>query len=453
MKLIAQGSYTLQIYWKGDPGVENFMIKHTNEENLTHWKKTLQKQRESFQRPEGRGRGSGGGAPTGFLWMAGAEATENIDRVRYTADSDDDDDDAQTLVNGSNMSLRSFSGSTLRSRSGTNENLPTPSQSYSRPPPQRYPPPGHTPPLTLNTNPAHYNITNSPGNQDSYFSPIETPQLTSRASSSSSQQYPFPRYPNPPSVYGDDPNRYTPPNMSRSSSREGSSLHQTQYQAYQSRQAMQRPSLPGMQNSGTAAAAAAAQNRMRSASSPNIHHVPNPSNLARNSPGGIIPPVPSVPNTYIPYSPAVSVGVNRSDTGSPTSPNLPPHMMPPIARTQSPGGHPSIGTPVNGASRGPNSQVKVKIHYNDDKLAIIVPYNIAYSQLMDRIERKVRICGSGPDIDRNAPIRIRYQDEDGDFISMHSDDDVQMAFDVSCEAGSSDGNGTCGAITLYVTAG
>ena len=100
---------------------------------------------------------------------------------------------------------------------------------------------------------------------------------------------------------------------------------------------------------------------------------------------------------------------------------------------------------------GGRGQVKVKIHYNNDKLAIIVPYSIAYAQLIDRIERKVRICGVGPELSPSAPIRIRYQDEDGDYISMNSDDDVQMAFDVAgCEGNQRDLGGT---VTLYVQVG
>ena len=43
-------------------------------------------------------------------------------------------------------------------------------------------------------------------------------------------------------------------------------------------------------------------------------------------------------------------------------------------------------------------------------------------------------------------MRIRYRDEDGDFISMNGDEDVQMAFD----AGVEEGGGTVGGVVLYV---
>jgi cell division control protein 24 len=99
------------------------------------------------------------------------------------------------------------------------------------------------------------------------------------------------------------------------------------------------------------------------------------------------------------------------------------------------------------------SQIKIKINYNGDKLAMVVPYSIPYAQLLDRIERKVRIAGNGPEVSPTAPVRIRYQDEDGDFISMNSDDDVLMAFDIAYEGAVKDSQGTFGAVTLYVQVG
>jgi cell division control protein 24 len=110
---------------------------------------------------------------------------------------------------------------------------------------------------------------------------------------------------------------------------------------------------------------------------------------------------------------------------------------------------PRLNGGINGTSKS-QSQVKLKVNYGNDKFVIIVPYNIAYAQLMDRIERKVKICGSGPDISPGANIKIRYQDEDGDYISMNSDDDVQMAFDVSGEPGQNDSAGITGVVTLFV---
>lgn len=474
-KLTHIGNYTLQIYWKGDPGVENFVIKHNNEEGLNQWKNALQKQRELYKKEEeaNRGRSSGQSVATQFVWMQ----TNDSEPAIRTPDGSDDEDDLQLPGTGHvdgyasqytvSMS-RNASSTSLRSRSATNERMP---QQMQPPPPAvptvmdthrglpRFPHPAlaHAPPLTLNTNAGLGSGSHSPERNASYFSPTAETPMTARTSSSSAQ-YPFPRQPTPNGMQYDDPNRYTPPNMSRTSSREGAALTPTN--AYQSaNRGMQRPSLPGMAN---APPATQQQIRMRSASSPNIHHLP----VQTRSPGGTIPavpPVPSMPQGYVPYT-GGPAKINRSNNNSPTSPGLPIQGTRPLSPTGSAEMQlplqdlSSINgsmTPLNGggAARSTQSQVKVKIHYNNDKLAIIVPYSIRYSQLMDRVERKVRMCTNGPEFGPSIPIRIRYQDEDGDYISMNSDDDVQMAFDVACDPAQKDSTGTCGAITLYVQVG
>jgi cell division control protein 24 len=422
------------------------MIKHTNEENLNHWKKMLQRQRELFSRADTPGRGRSGTASTQFAWMAAA-GPEDPSHGQSNAEISDEDDDA-TLAeeNGrySGITLassRNGSSTSLRSRPNTNESMPQ-SQPNGYLPRQasgaRFPI-MHMPPLTLNTNPAIQNLGNSPDrNNSSYFSPVETPKLNGRTSATPGQGYPFPRHAS--TNYYEEPSHFTPPSMSRTSSREGvpAPTSYAAYQgssAYQNGQRLQRPSLPGMAST-IQQAPATTQNRLRSASSPNIHHIP------KISIGGTIPPVPTLPGSYVPSSYS-SGPLSRSPTGSPTSPSMAGYGQRQGSEDQLPG----VDVPP-----GSKSQVKVKIHYNNDKLAIIVPYNIAYSQLIDRIERKVRICGNGPEISLTSPIRIRYQDEDGDLISMNSDDDVQMAFDVGSESNCNDSGGTT-SVTLYVQIG
>ncbi|KAK6541262.1 hypothetical protein TWF694_008627 [Orbilia ellipsospora] len=89
--------------------------------------------------------------------------------------------------------------------------------------------------------------------------------------------------------------------------------------------------------------------------------------------------------------------------------------------------------------------LKVKVSYITDMFVIIVPQNIGYTQLMDRIERKVRLCG-GASYANNAPLRVRYQDEDGDYITVNSDEDVQMAIESRFHGGEESSN----AVTLFV---
>lgn len=464
------GSYTLQIFWKGDPGVENFIIKHTNEERLDQWSKMLQKQRETFSRagtPGSRGGRTSGGrstATTEFAWMVNTDSTDQATTAELSEDEEDAEDTADApLQNGSlhsgfNMP-RNGSNSSLRSRSGTNESLqlqqPQPPLgafpgTYARPN-QRYPQPGGSsqPPLTLVTGVSPM----SQIHDASYFSPVTETPMSTRVSSSSSQ-FPFPRTSTPGYVEENrrftPPSGFTPPNMSRSTSREGAAIAASQAQfahhsQVQATNRLQRPSLPGM---GPPPVGTHQQNRMRSASSPNIHHLPSQAQLAR-SPGGPIPPMPTLPSSYVAYSGGPAV-INRSQNSSPTSPGLPIQGTP--ARNDSPV-LPENGPRYNGINGGSSvaqAQVKLKVNYGNDKFVIIVPYNIPYLQLMDRIERKVKICGTGSEVPGN-PIRIKYQDEDGDFILMNSDDDVLMAFDVFGEPGRNDGSGITGVVTLYVS--
>ncbi|OMH79639.1 Rho guanine nucleotide exchange factor scd1 [Zancudomyces culisetae] len=92
---------------------------------------------------------------------------------------------------------------------------------------------------------------------------------------------------------------------------------------------------------------------------------------------------------------------------------------------------------------------KVKIHYNEDMYILIVKTTISYSELLKKIEHKVRLCsdfqvledhtkgshqsnGTTPNSGPDSPtlsLKIRYMDEDGDLVLVASDDDVMMAFE------------------------
>ncbi|KAI5788848.1 hypothetical protein DFH27DRAFT_486550 [Peziza echinospora] len=451
------GIYTLQIFWRGDPGVEDFVIKHRNEETLNQWKNMLQQQVDIENQVEGGVRWSGSTAKTSnteFMWMQNSK-TEPSDYNGMRSDGEltedeDEDNEAVEYQATTYYPYKNGSAASLRSRAGTNEGAPTqyisglpnnPSvlrqarythQSQNSTSSQQ-------PTLSLNTYQAV-----SPGAQSpertamSHFSPSSEGPMSIRGSSASA--YPFPRQPTP--NYHTEESRFsTSTTMSRSTSREGSSLAAQAAQAAAS-QRLQRPSLPGMSPGGTM------QSRMRSASSPNIHHIPTQAQLAR-SPGMIPPmPVPPVPQTYQAYNGGPAV-INRSQNNSPTSPVQNPNI-----RHASPSVHENGNGRLNGVSSKSIQvpQVKVRVSYANDVFIVIVPYNISYVQLMDRIERKVKICGANGQNPNMPPIvsgyiRIRYQDEDGDLILMESDEDVQMAFDVFCDAGVTEG--TVGVVTLH----
>lgn len=83
------------------------------------------------------------------------------------------------------------------------------------------------------------------------------------------------------------------------------------------------------------------------------------------------------------------------------------------------------------------AQIKVKLHYLDDTFLLIVPSSVSYEQLVDRAERKIRLCGK----ETPNPLRLKYKDEDDDFVTMRSDEDIIMALeqqgflDGSCDFG------------------
>lgn len=76
----------------------------------------------------------------------------------------------------------------------------------------------------------------------------------------------------------------------------------------------------------------------------------------------------------------------------------------------------------------PNSPgtVKIKLSYNDGIYVIMVAEQVTFTELMEKVERKIRLVAN---LKPSDMLRLKYQDEDGDLITINSDDDVQMAFE------------------------
>ncbi|KAF8639563.1 hypothetical protein AX17_001465 [Amanita inopinata Kibby_2008] len=83
--------------------------------------------------------------------------------------------------------------------------------------------------------------------------------------------------------------------------------------------------------------------------------------------------------------------------------------------------------------------VKVKIYFHEDVFVIEVPRAMEYEALVEKVGRKIRLCGPRRD---DGPLRVKYQDEDGDMVSLGSTEDVQMAFEQFRPGGQ---------VTLFVT--
>lgn len=79
-----------------------------------------------------------------------------------------------------------------------------------------------------------------------------------------------------------------------------------------------------------------------------------------------------------------------------------------------------------GAGEKYDTPVRVKVHYKEDLFVIVVQKSIDYAELMEKVGKKIRLCGARGD---QTLFKVRYRDEDGDMISLASNDDLQIAFD------------------------
>ncbi|KAI8692005.1 DH domain-containing protein [Fusarium sp. Ph1] len=461
------GNHSVQIWWKGDPGVENFTIKFLNEETLKKWVVALESQRKN-NAP--RASTNSDSATADFAWTRDqAGGLENP----YLQQDDDEDDDYGPATAPAGLPMpphpmgvmpRTASSSNLRARAGTGESSGSLAGMVRAPPP-RFPLPVPPAPLSLQTQGSG---APSPGawGGDSYFSPVAESPASSRTSTASGMfttpHYGFPKTgtPQPP---WEDSNRYTAPAMPRAPSRDGPSPNPHGRNP-------RGPSLPAMASNSQAAA----QQRNRSYSTPDINGPGMP--RTRQPSQGNIPAVPGIPQHL---HPGHDPNIPRTQTGSPRN------EMPIRAQTNSPGAqrermhqhtgslggsmaqfptqpvYPRQGTPAAGgnplrvdaaaansrtvspalgtATLPPSAnplaspelplptQLKVRVNTESGNyVTLVVAFNITYQSLVDRIDAKLARFTSSS-ISKGL-LKLRYRDEDGDFVAIEGDDDIQIAF-------------------------
>jgi len=96
----------------------------------------------------------------------------------------------------------------------------------------------------------------------------------------------------------------------------------------------------------------------------------------------------------------------------------------------------STSTPVlpsdAGAATTPQpTQLKVKVHATaaGQVLTLVVPLNITYMSLKDRIDAKLQRSTNISLSDRGGnQVKLKYLDDD-DYVNIGSDEDVQTAFE------------------------
>jgi len=80
----------------------------------------------------------------------------------------------------------------------------------------------------------------------------------------------------------------------------------------------------------------------------------------------------------------------------------------------------------------PPSQLKVKVHATaaGQMLTLVVPSNITYQSLRDRIDAKLQRSTNISLSDRGGgnQVKLKYLDDD-DYVNIGSDEDVQTAFE------------------------
>lgn len=129
-------------------------------------------------------------------------------------------------------------------------------------------------------------------------------------------------------------------------------------------------------------------------------------------------PIPATPAPGAAPAAAPFGGVANSSTAP---------VKPASAATSAPTSAPA-STPASTAAPAPAkvTNLKVKLHYLEDTFLVVVPSDIMYSSLLERVERKIRLCGK----QTPNPLRIKYKDEDNDFVTINSEEDIQMALDL-----------------------
>lgn len=149
-------------------------------------------------------------------------------------------------------------------------------------------------------------------------------------------------------------------------------------------------------------------------------------------------PVPPIPA----HMASMKAPVNRSQNNSPTSINLPIRNATPNPPAPTHFNEPqySESRAMGPASDQPNSplsldpeeeplmptQLKAKVNFDDNYVTLVIASNIMFRSLTDRVDAKLaRITNRSIG---NRSVRLRYRDEDGDFVTIDSDEAVQLAF-------------------------
>jgi len=316
----------------------------------------------------------------------------------------DEDGDDEYPAYADSALVRNTSGLSLRSRSTTNESIPSGMK--------------HAP-LTLRTQQLHNTVSPTERNGNSYFSPVaESPQsYSSRTSSSSSFIPPSSRISGSINGHLEDNNRFTAPAA-----------------GYRKENGPYHSADPRTGRYVSPPQAAVLASRLRSVSSPDVHTL----NSNIKTAGYNAPPIPSVPAHLS------SSIVNRSQNNSPLYNNNNNNSM--RSQTISP----PLMSPASSFGDGlmPSQlRVRVKVPSEGSTMVLVVGINTTFQQLQDRIDAKLQRHTNLSLANGSVKLKYIYDDE---FVTIQTDEDVQTAFETWRDQQQSPSTpGQVGEIELY----
>jgi cell division control protein 24 len=155
------------------------------------------------------------------------------------------------------------------------------------------------------------------------------------------------------------------------------------------------------------------QNRLRSKSSPNIMKNSNQIPITASSSTATtanIEPVPQLPTRTFGSNKPAPLELKRQYNAS-TKTIRPAASTPRLT---------DIAVPPSPGS------IKIKLLFNDGVYVITTNNEVTFFELMEKVDKKIHLVAN---LKPSDLLRLKYQDEDGDLITINSDDDVQMAFE------------------------
>jgi len=135
-------------------------------------------------------------------------------------------------------------------------------------------------------------------------------------------------------------------------------------------------------------------------------------------------------NTSHNISPRVRPSPPNTPSSRPTTPNLSSRLNNMNIRRPSTPLTSNSYSNSNSTENLRSSYTKIKVSYKDQEFVIPAPSSgLTYRELLSKIERKIRL--NDRNINDTRPLRIRYKDEDNDFVNIANDEDVLLAFETS----------------------